>query len=181
MILTNNPDWFQRLQSAVFPGVQGSIHTQVIAAKAVCLGEALRPEFKDYAKQVVANARTLANVLSERGVRLVSGGTDTHLVLLDVSSKGINGRRAEALLERANITANKNPVPNDSPRPPEWVGLRLGASAATTRGLKEAEFTQLGNIIADLIEAEAGGDSDAAVRIAKAEVEKLCAAVPVYP
>lgn len=181
MILTSNPDWFQRLQSAVFPGVQGSIHTQVIAAKAVCLGEALRPEFKVYARQVVANARTLAEVLNGRGVRLVSGGTDTHLVLLDVSSKGINGQRAEVILERANITANKNPVPNDSPRPPDWVGLRLGASAATTRGLKEPEFTQLGNIIADLIDAEAGGDSEAAVKTARAEVRKLCAAFPVYP
>lgn len=155
LILTNNEDWFKKLQAAVFPGVQGSLHSNVLAAKAVCLGEALRPDFKLYARQIKANARALAQTLIERGVRIVSGRTDTHIVLVDLSSKGLIGKQAENLLARANITANKNAIPNDSPRPPEWVGMRLGVSAATTRGMKEAELRTLGNIIADLIQAEA--------------------------
>ena len=179
IILTDNPDWFARLNAAVFPGVQGSIHTQVIAAKAVCLGEALRPEFRTYAAAVVENARTLAETLAGRGLRIVSGGTDTHLVLVDVASKGIGGRQAEAVLERAGITSNKNPIPFDSPRPSEWVGLRLGTAAATTRGLGRAEFVRLGGLIADLIEAEAAGEADEAVKRCKAEVSGLCAAFPV--
>ncbi|KIC11640.1 serine hydroxymethyltransferase [Leisingera sp. ANG-M1] len=180
LILTNNEEWFKKLQSAVFPGVQGSIHSQVLAAKAVCLGEALTGEFKDYAAQVKANAATLAATLQKRGLRIVSGGTDTHLVLVDLSPKGITGKRAEVVLEKANITANKNAIPNDSPRPPEWVGLRLGAGAATTRGMKEAEFEALGEMIADLVEAEAAGDTDAAVARCAAQVAELCAAFPVY-
>jgi len=180
LILTNNEDWFKRLQSAVFPGVQGSIHTQVLAAKAICLGEALTDEFRAYAAQVTANARTLADTLQERGVRIVSGGTDTHIVLLDLSSKGLTGKQAERVLEAANITANKNAIPNDSPRPPEWVGLRLGAGAATTRGMKEAEFAAMGQIIADLIEAEVAGDTADAIAASAAKVADLCAAHPVY-
>ncbi|WP_343211858.1 serine hydroxymethyltransferase (plasmid) [Aliisedimentitalea scapharcae] len=180
LILTNNADWFKKLQSAVFPGVQGSIHSQVLAAKAVCLGEALTDEFKEYATQVKSNAATLATTLQKRGLRIVSGGTDTHLVLVDLSPKGITGKRAETVLEQANITANKNAIPNDSPRPPEWVGLRLGAGAATTRGMKEAEFEALGEMIADLVEAEAAEDTDAAVARCKAQVAELCTAFPVY-
>ncbi|MFY0311570.1 serine hydroxymethyltransferase [Leisingera sp. D0M16] len=180
LILTNNQDWFHKLQSAVFPGVQGSIHSQVLAAKAVCLGEALTDEFKAYAAQVKANAAVLAAVLQQRGLRIVSGGTDTHLVLVDLSPKGITGKRAEAVLERANITANKNAIPNDSPRPPEWVGLRLGAGAATTRGMKEAEFETLGDMIADLVEAEAAGNTHAAVARCMTQVAGLCAAFPAH-
>ena len=180
LILTNNEDWFRRLQSAVFPGVQGSIHSQVLAAKAVCLGEALTDDFRDYAAQVRANAATLAATLHKRGLRIVSGGTDTHLVLVDLSPRGITGKRAETVLERANITANKNAIPNDSPRPPEWVGLRLGAGAATTRGMKEAEFEALGEMIADLVEAEAAGDVDAVVARCAAQVAGLCAAFRAY-
>lgn len=180
LILTNNEDWFKKLESAVFPGVQGSIHTQVLAAKAICLGEALTEDFKAYTEQVIANARTLCATLQDRGIRLVSGGTDSHLALLDLSSKGMTGKRAEVVLERANITANKNAIPNDSPRPPEWVGLRLGTGAATTRGLREGEFISLANTIADLIEAEAAGDADTAVKDAIATVSKLCKQFPVY-
>lgn len=180
LILTNNEDWFKKLQAAVFPGVQGSLHSNVLAAKAVCLGEALRPDFKLYARQVKANARALAQTLIERGVRIVSGGTDTHIVLVDLSSKGLIGKQAENLLARANITANKNAIPNDSPRPPEWVGMRLGVSAATTRGMKEAELRTLGNIIADLIEAEAAGKADDAVPGAREKVAELTKAFPVY-
>ena len=180
MILTNNEEWFKKLQSAVFPGVQGSIHSQVLAAKAVCLAEALTDDFKAYGAQVKANAATLAATLQARGLRIVSGGTDTHLVLVDLSSKGITGKRAEVVLEKANITANKNAIPNDSPRPPEWVGLRLGAGAATTRGMKDAEFEALGNMIADLVEAEAASDTDATVARCKVRVAELCNAFPTY-
>ncbi|VAW02129.1 Serine hydroxymethyltransferase [hydrothermal vent metagenome] len=179
VILTNNPDWSKRLQSAVFPGVQGSLHTQVIAAKAVCFGEALTPDFKVYAKQVVANAKALAKTLAARGIRIVSGGTDTHIVLLDLTSKGLNGKRAEDILARANITTNKNPVPNDSPRPPEWVGLRLGTGAVTTRGLKEADMALLGGLIADLIEAEAAGTPDLVVALSAQEIANLVAKYPI--
>ena len=180
MILTNNEEWFKKLQSAVFPGVQGSIHSQVLAAKAVCLAEALTDDFKAYGAQVKANAATLAATLQARGLRIVSGGTDTHLVLVDLSSKGITGKRAEVVLEKANITANKNAIPNDSPRPPEWVGLRLGAGAATTRGMKDAEFEALGSMIADLVEAEAASDTDATVARCKVRVAELCNAFPTY-
>lgn len=180
LILTNNEEWFKKLQAAVFPGVQGSLHSNVLAAKAVCLGEALRDDFKVYAHQVKANARVLAETLIERGIRIVSGGTDTHIVLLDLSSKGLNGKQVEVVLARANITSNKNPIPGDSPRPAEWVGMRLGTSAATTRGLKEDEFRALGNAIADLIDAEAAGKADDVVDGAKAIVADLTRRFPIY-
>lgn len=180
LILSSNNDWFKRLQAAVFPGIQGSIHTQVIAAKAVCLGEALADDFKVYGRQVIANASKLADTLQNRGIRIVSGGTDTHLVLLDLSCKGMTGRQAEVILENANITANKNPIPNDSPRPPEWSGLRLGVGAATTRGLIEADVEDLGNIIADLIEAGSSGNSAERVQACRARVAELCGKFPVY-
>jgi glycine hydroxymethyltransferase len=180
LILTNNEDWFRRLQSAVFPGVQGSIHTQVIAAKAICLGEALQPTFADYAAQIVANARSLASTLQNRNIRIVSGGTDTHLVLLDLSNNGLTGKRAEIALDKVNITSNKNAVPKDSPRPQDWVGLRLGVGAATTRGLVETDFAELGNIIADVIEAEAIGDLDNVIVDAQKRVARMCINYPIY-
>lgn len=180
LILTNNEDWFKKLQAAVFPGVQGSLHSNVLAAKAICLGEALRPDFKVYAHQVVSNARALAETLMSRGVRIVSGGTDTHIVLVDLSSKNLTGKQAEILLARANITTNKNPIPGDSPRPPEWVGIRLGVAAATTRGMKEGELRILGNLIADLIESEARGNLDTVAENAKAKVAELTKAFPIY-
>ena len=180
LILTNNEDWFRRLQSAVFPGVQGSIHTQVVAAKAICLGEALQPTFADYAAQIVANARSLASTLQNRNIRIVSGGTDTHLVLLDLSNNGLTGKRAEIALDKVNITSNKNAVPNDSPRPQDWVGLRLGVGAATTRGLVETDFAELGNIIADVIEAEAIGDLDNVIVDAQKRVARMCINYPIY-
>ncbi|OUR80726.1 serine hydroxymethyltransferase [Alphaproteobacteria bacterium 46_93_T64] len=180
LILTNNEDWMKRLQAAVFPGVQGSIHTQVLAAKAICLGEALTDDFKNYAAQVKTNAVTMAETLINRGIRIVSGGTDTHIVLLDLSSKGLTGKQAEVVLEMANITSNKNAIPNDSTRPPEWVGLRLGTGAATSRGMKEAEFKKLGEMIANLIDAEAAGDVRAIVDRCSAQVAELCSKFPVY-
>ena len=178
IILSDNADWSAKLQSAVFPGVQGSIHTQVIAAKAVCFGEALKPEFKTYAAQVKTNARTLAQTLASRGIQIVSGGTDTHVVLLDLSGQNLTGGAVEKILEAANITSNKNPIPFDSAIPAEWVGLRLGSSAATTRGLQEAEFSELGDIIADLIIAAASGDTEQATADARQRCARLCARFP---
>jgi glycine hydroxymethyltransferase len=180
LILTNREEWFKKLQSAVFPGVQGSLHSQVLAAKAICLGEALRDDFKVYAAQVKTNARVLAETIAGRGIRIVSGGTDTHIVLLDLSSKGLMGLNAERILARANITSNKNPIPNDSPRPMEWVGIRLGVAAATTRGMQQGEFQILGNVIADLIDAESEGQGDSAVGRASNVVAELTAAFPIY-
>ncbi|MDR9762458.1 serine hydroxymethyltransferase [Rhizobium redzepovicii] len=180
LILTNNEEWYKKLQAAVFPGVQGSLHSNVLAAKAICLGEALRDDFKLYARQVVANAKVLAETLADRGVRIVSGGTDTHIILLDLSSKGLLGKQAETLLAKANITSNKNPIPGDSSRPPEWVGMRLGSSAATTRGLKEEEFRVLGHVIADLIDAETEGRTDEIVGTARAKIAELTEKFPVY-
>ena len=180
VILSNDADMQRKLQSAVFPGVQGSIHTQVIAAKAVCLGEALKPEFKIYAAQVRANARRLAETLMGRGIQIVSGGTDTHVVLLDLSAQGLTGQLVESVLENVGITSNKNPIPFDNPKPVDWVGLRLGSGAATTRGLKEDEFAELGNIIADLILAEASGDGPNAASQARDRCSALCSRFPIY-
>ena len=155
VILARSDEFAGRLQSAVFPGVQGSLHSNVLAAKAVCLGEALRPEFRDYGRRVVENARALAAALAERGIGIVGGGTDTHMVLLDLSPVGLLGRQAETALARAGITSNSNPVPFDARRPPEWTGLRLGVAAATTRGLGAAGMEELGACIAELLLAEA--------------------------
>ena len=123
----------------------------------------------------------LAATLAERGVRIVSGGTDTHLVLLDLSAQGLTGQTAEAILDRANITSNKNPIPFDSAKPAEWVGLRLGAGAATTRGLGEPEFVELGHMIADLILAAASGDDEDAVVSVRERCAALCNRFPIYP
>ena len=164
----------------MFPGVQGSIHTQVIAAKAVCLGEALTPQFKVYAAAVQQNARVLAATLKERGIRIVSGGTDTHIVLLDFSPQGLTGKAVESVLESAGITSNKNPVPFDAPKPADWVGLRLGSSAATTRGLQSADFVELGGIIADLVHALAAARVDEMLGEARKRCAALCARFPIY-
>ena len=180
LILSRSEEFAKRLQSAVFPGVQGSLHSNVLAAKAVCLGEALQPAFKKYGKRVVANARKLANVLSARGITIVSGGTDSHMVLLDLSSKGLRGQDAENALAAANITANKNPIPFDAHRPSDWIGLRLGVSAATTRGLDEAAMLELGVCIADVIQGVCDGHLDRALATARQSVATLCARFPIY-
>ena len=176
MILARDESWGPKLQSAVFPGVQGSIHTQVIAAKAVCLGEALKPEFRDYGARVQANARALAKALMERQVAIVSGGTDTHIVLLDLRGKGLKGQAVQAALHAAGITSNKNPVPFDAGRPADWSGLRLGSAAATTRGLDEKDFAEIGNIIADVIDGLARGS-----RTDQAAHERVSALAQRYP
>ena len=180
LILANDESWARQLQSAVFPGVQGSLHSQVVAAKAVCLGEALRPDFKDYGHRVVANARQLAATLGDAGIRIVGGGTDTHIVLLDLSPLGISGQRAEDVLAAANVTSNKNPIPFDSAKPSEWAGLRLGVSAVTTRGLDTADMAQLGGIIADLIAAESAGRAEDVVPRGADAVAELCRRFPIY-
>lgn len=183
LILTNREDFVKKFQSAVFPGVQGSAHLATIAGKAVCLGEALTDEFKRYGANVKANAQLLAKVLMDRGIGIVSGGTDTHLVLVDVSSKGLLGQQAQDLLYAVDITSNKNPIPFDSAKPSEWKGIRLGSSAGTTRGFGSAEFQTIGNLIADVFDAEALSEPERAAvhgRVRDA-VDALCKAFPIYP
>lgn len=182
LVMTNREDLFKKLQPAVFPGVQGSAHLATIAAKAVCLGEALSDEFKTYGANVQANARVLAKALQQRGVRIVSGGTDTHVVLLDVSSKGLTGQQAQDALSSINITSNKNPIPFDSARPSEWKGLRLGSSAGTTRGFGADEFAVIGSLIADIFDAQTADEATRAALIEKsrASVAGLCGEFPIY-
>ncbi|HEY5807345.1 MAG TPA: serine hydroxymethyltransferase [Povalibacter sp.] len=172
-----NPDIEKKLNSLVFPGTQGGPLMHVIAAKAVALLEALQPEFKTYQAQVLANARAMAGALSKRGYKIVSGGTDNHLFLVDLIGRDITGKEADAALGRAHITVNKNAVPND-PRPPFVTsGLRIGTPAATTRGFKEAEVTALAGWIADILDANG---SDEAVNKVKGKVAEICAKFPVY-
>ena len=173
MILARDESWRKKLQAAVFPGVQGSIHTQVIAAKAVCLGEALQPEFRVYAHQVKRNAARLAAVLADGGLAVVTGGTDTHIVLLDLADIGMTGQAAERVLERSGITTNKNPIPFDVSNPAKWSGLRIGVAAATTRGFREREMEQLAQVISSLLTSPGAGDE--AQRI----VARLCRSFPL--
>ena len=176
LILSRDTVWQKKIQSAIFPGVQGSLHTQIIAAKAVCLGEALAPEFRQYATSIVSNAKTLAKTLIENNVDLVSGGTDTHMVLLDLSKQDLKGQILQNALARVNITSNKNPTPFDSAKPSQWVGLRLGVSAATTRGLGNHEFEVLGRIIAEIIH-----HGDKAMHSHRNKVKQICQQFPIYP
>jgi glycine hydroxymethyltransferase len=167
----------KKFNSMVFPGTQGGPLMHVIAAKAVAFLEALQPDFKVYSKQVVTNARVMTEVLQERGYKIVSGGTDNHLFLLDLTTKNITGKDADAALGRAHITVNKNAVPND-PRPPAISsGLRIGTPAVTTRGFKEPEVRQLTGWIADVLDHM--GDESVVARV-RAEVENICRRFPVY-
>ena len=182
MVLTNDGEIAKKINSAVFPGLQGGPLEHVIAAKAVAFGEALKPEFKTYARQVVDNARALAAVLVERGAAIVSGGTDSHLMLVDLRPKGVTGKATEAALEQALMTCNKNGVPFDDAPFTITSGIRLGTPAGTTRGFGVAEFQQVGHWIADVIDSMKGGDeADAAVqaRVAR-EVRELTARFPIY-
>ena len=174
-------DFYKKLNSAVFPGIQGGPLMHVIAAKAVAFKEALEPSFKVYQKQVVANARSMAKVFLERGYKVVSGGTDDHLFLLDLIAKNVTGKDAEAALGKAHITVNKNSVPNDPKSPFVTSGLRLGSPASTTRGFKEAEMAQVAGWIADIVDAlSAGGDVDGVIAKVRGEASTLCARFPVY-
>ena len=174
-------DFNKKFQSAVFPGIQGGPLMHVIAAKAVAFKEALDPSFKVYQKQVVANARAMAKVFLERGYKVVSGGTDDHLFLLDLVAKNVTGKDAEAALGLAHITANKNSVPNDPRSAFVTSGLRLGSPASTTRGFKEAEMAQIAGWIADIVDAmsAASGVDDTVARVQQ-QVGELCARFPVY-
>ena len=183
MILTNDEALAKRINSAVFPGLQGGPLMHVIAAKAVAFGEALRPEFKDYAKAVVANAQALAQRLKDRGSNLVSGGTDTHLALVDLSPLGVTGRDADEALERSAITCNKNGIPNDPLPPVKTSGIRVGSPAGTTRGFGIAEFEEIGDMVADVLDALSakGEHGDPAVEAnVRERVRALCERFPIY-
>lgn len=177
VILSRSEEHAKVLNSAIFPSLQGGPLMHVIAAKAVAFKEALSPEFKDYAKQVKANAQVMANTLIERGLRIVSGKTESHLMLVDLREKKITGKDAEEALGKAHITVNKNAIPNDPEKPFVTSGLRLGTPAITTRGFKEEETRQLANLIADVLEAPQ--DEAVLARVA-AEVKALCDKLPVY-
>lgn len=183
LVLTNDPAMAKRIDSAVFPGLQGGPLQHVIAAKAVAFGEALQPEFKRYAAQVVENARALARTLVGRGLDVVTGGTDSHLVLVDVRPKRVTGKVAEVLLERAGMTCNKNGIPFDPEKPSVTSGVRLGTPAATTRGFGVPEFEQVGNWIADVLDRANDAtpeDLESVIAITRAQAERLCARHPIY-
>jgi glycine hydroxymethyltransferase len=184
MILTNDENLAKKINSAIFPGIQGGPLMHVIAGKAVAFKEALQPEFKVYAKQVVANARVLAEGLLKGGVDIVTGGTDNHLMLVDLRPKGLTGKATEKALERAFITTNKNAVPNDPEKPAITSGIRVGSPAATTRGFKEAEFAEVAELIVEVLDGlrDAGSDEgNAGVEAAVREkVVALTARFPIY-
>ncbi|MBF0147599.1 MAG: serine hydroxymethyltransferase [Magnetococcales bacterium] len=183
MILTNREDLAKKINSKIFPGIQGGPLEHVIAAKAVAFHEALQPEFKDYARRIRANANALAATLVAHGLRIVSGGTDNHLMLVDLTSRNITGKDAEAALERAGITCNKNAIPNDPRSPFVTSGIRLGTPAATTRGFDEEAFKMVGQWIVqvvDAVSAHAEGDRTVEARV-RQHTLALCQRHPIYP
>jgi glycine hydroxymethyltransferase len=184
MVLTNHEDIAKKINSAIFPGLQGGPLMHVIAAKAVAFGEALRPEFADYAAAVVQNAHVLAETLMKGGLDIVTGGTDTHLMLVDLRPKSVTGKDAEAALGRAHITCNKNGIPFDPQPPTVTSGVRLGTPAGTTRGFGGPEFAEVGRLIVEVLDGLAANSADgnAAVEAAvKARVQALCDRFPLYP
>ena len=182
MILSRDADIGKKINSAIFPGLQGGPLMHIIAAKAVAFGEALKPEFKTYIQAVCENARTLAGVMVERGLDIVSGGTDTHLMLVDLRPKKLTGKAAEASLENAAIACNKNGVPFDPEKPMVTSGVRLGSPAATSRGFGVEEFTEVGNMIGDVLDGLAANpnDNSKAEGEVKAKVQELCGRFPIY-
>lgn len=175
MILCNDEQVFKKINSAVFPGTQGGPLMHVIAAKAVCFAEALKPEFKAYQQQVINNARVLADTLMKHGVKLVSGGTDNHLMLVDLSNEGITGKELEKLLDDVHITANKNGIPFDNQKPTITSGIRLGTPSVTSRGMKEEEMVVIGELIADIIK-----NKEEALERSNEKVLKLTERFPLY-
>ena len=180
MILTNNEEIAKKVNSAIFPGSQGGPLEHVIAGKAVCFKEDLTPEFKAYAAQVVKNAEVLGKTLKKRGLDLVSGGTDTHLLLVDLRPKGLTGDVTEKALEAAHMTCNKNAIPFDPMPPKVTSGIRVGTPAGTTRGFKEREFELIGNWIGDVIDALAAGNADKVIAETREKVVALCVQFPIY-
>jgi glycine hydroxymethyltransferase len=183
LILANDEALGKKIDRAVFPGLQGGPLMHVIAAKAVAFGEALEPSFQAYQQAVVDNAKALAGVIRERGCEIVSGGTDNHLMLVDLRPKGVKGNAAEQALERADITCNKNGVPFDPEKPTVTSGIRLGTPAGTTRGFGLAEFCEIGMLISDVLDglAASGADGNAAVEEAvRGRVRALCQRFPIY-
>jgi len=182
MILSNDEEMGKKINSAVFPGLQGGPLMHVIAAKAVAFGEALTPEFKAYSHNVVENAKVLASTLMEQGLEIVSGGTDTHLMLVDLRPKGLTGKDAEISLERARMTCNKNGIPFDPEKPTITSGIRLGTPAATTRGFGPAEFRRVGELIGDVLDGLAANpeDNSTAENAAREQVVELCGRFPIY-
>ena len=182
MILSRDADIGKKINSAIFPGLQGGPLMHIIAAKAVAFGEALKPEFKTYIQAVCDNARALAGVMVERGLDIVSGGTDTHLMLVDLRPKKLTGKAAEASLENAAIACNKNGVPFDPEKPMVTSGVRLGSPAATSRGFGVEEFTEVGNMIGDVLDGLAANpnDNSKAEGEVKAKVQELCGRFPIY-
>jgi glycine hydroxymethyltransferase len=184
LILTNDEDMAKKVNIAVFPGLQGGPLVHVIAAKAVAFGEALRPEFKSYAQSIVQNARALAETLKSGGLDIVSGGTDNHLMLVDLRPKKATGKLAEKALDRASITCNKNAIPYDPEKPFVTSGVRLGTPAGTTRGFGVAEFQEIGRLIVEVIDGVSGKNSEEgnpAVEAAVAtKVRALCERFPIY-
>jgi glycine hydroxymethyltransferase len=182
MILSNDLELGKKINSAVFPGLQGGPLMHVIAAKAVALGEALQPEFKLYAKAVVENAKVLAATMVSAGYAIVSGGTDSHLMLVDLRAKQVTGRAAEVSLDKGGITCNKNAIPNDPEKPMVTSGVRLGSPAGTTRGFGVAEFKQIGELIAENLEglAKSPEDNSAVEAAVRAKVRALCLRFPIY-
>lgn len=176
-VIFARPELEKAINSAVFPGTQGGPLMHVIAAKAVAFGEALKPEFKTYAAQIVTNAKALAETIESRGLRIVSGGTESHVMLVDLRSKGVTGREAQDLLGRANITVNKNAIHNDPQKPTVTSGIRLGTPAVTTRGCKEAEMVFVGNLIADLLDSPT---NEAVLNRVHSQVLALTERFPVY-
>jgi glycine hydroxymethyltransferase len=184
MILTNDADLAKKINSAIFPGLQGGPLMHVIAAKAVAFGEALRPDYKTYIKAVAGNAKVLSATLVERGFDIVTGGTDTHLLLVDLRPKRVTGKAAEASLERAHMTANKNAIPFDPEKPAVTSGIRLGTPAATTRGFGPDEFRAIGEMIDEVLTGLSGTNEEGGNALVEAEVGKrvqaLCARFPIY-
>ena len=183
VILTNQEDLAKKINSAVFPGLQGGPLMHVIAAKAVAFGEALRPSFRDYARSVAENAKVLAEILKARGCDIVSGGTDTHLMLVDLRPKRLTGKTAEAALGRAHMTCNKNGIPFDPEKPAVTSGIRLGSPACTTRGFGAAEFREVGTLIAEVLDvlSQKGAEADSLVEAAvRDKVQSLLARFPIY-
>jgi len=180
IIITNREDMAKKINSAVFPGLQGGPLLHAIAGKAVAFGEALQPEFKDYAFQIVKNAKALGEVLHEGGIKLLTDGTDCHMLLLDLRPIGITGKDAADVLEQAHLTCNKNGIPKDPQPPAITSGIRVGTPACTTRGFKEEEFREVGKLMLSVLKAAAKGDAQSAIEEAKTKAIALCKRFPIY-